>query len=277
MSTVLFLTEAKHPPRQGGPSARYRPGTGNIAAEHLLAAGHHPVMWWDHPIGPCVVGEPDVVLLRSGLPVQLERATVFADAGVPVLNDPAWHAAASDKLFQAAQFRARGVPHPRTNEDFLPNDEVVVKPRRGRSGAGVRRGRHRELTVGDDELVQEYIEPEREVRAIVVGGTPLAWCRRRPAPGDFRANLAQGGTMEPVSEVPSALTDLAVAATSAVGLDIAAVDILVTPTGPLALEVNAAPTLFGPTDAATLEVLVALEALIRQPLPRRRPPGTMMQ
>ena len=275
MGTVLFLTESKHPPRAGGPSARYRRGTGNVLAEHLLEAGHEPIMWWDHPLGPCVVESPDVVLLRSGLPVQLARARALAARGTRVVNDPDYHAAAADKQLQARRFEEAGLAHPRTGGPWIPGEPVVVKPRRGSSGHGVRLGRAGAVMCGPEEIQQAFVEAERELRAIVVGEEVLAWSRRRPAPGDFRANLAQGGTMEPIEQPPEGAEELAVAATRLLGLELAGVDLLVTGEGPLVLEVNAATTLHGPTPAATREVLEAIERLLRLPGPSGRAEDTM--
>lgn len=41
-----------------------------------------------------------------------------------------------------------------------------------------------------------------EVRAFAVGGKPLAWCLKKPAPGNFLANTRAGATLEPYA--PSA-------------------------------------------------------------------------
>ncbi len=132
---MLLLTEPKHPPRSGPPSAFYEPGRGNLLAEALLARGHRVVMWWDHPVGPMVPADPGVVALRSSHPVQLARAEVFARMGVPVVNDPVAHRRARDKLHQHEVLGAAGLLVPETTgagtatARWHGNDLVVVKPR----------------------------------------------------------------------------------------------------------------------------------------------------
>lgn len=268
---MLLLTEPKHPPRSGPPSAFYEPGRGNLLAEALLARGHRVVMWWDHPVGPMVPADPGVVALRSSHPVQLARAEVFARMGVPVVNDPVAHRRARDKLHQHEVLGAAGLLVPETTgartatARWHGNDLVVVKPRVGTSGRSVRRGRWGVMApeVGPDDLVQRFVDAEVELRATVVrsryGSVPLVnWSRRRAAPGDFRANLAQGGSMEEYGPVDPAVDEAAVAAVELLGLQVGGVDVLLTSSGPVILEVNAATTLHGPTRVATEHVVAAV-------------------
>ncbi len=264
---VLLLTEPKHPPRSGPPSARYETGRGNLLAEALLSAGHQPVMWWDHPVGPRVTSEPDLVLLRSGRPIQLRRAEDLSAAGLAVLNDPHAHRRASDKLHQAAIFASAGVPHPATYGIGLglggSSELLVAKPRSGSSGRGVRllgpEDLAEALAVGD--VVQEQVVGAPEYRVLVVGGIDVDWARKYPAAGDFRANLDQGGTMHRTERPSEQAAQIAVQAMVALGLDIGGVDLMVGRSGPVVLEVNAATTLHGSDPAATEEILRAVLGL----------------
>ena len=64
------------------------------------------------------------------------------------------------------------------------------------------------------------------------------------AVGDFRSNIHQGGSAQAVRIRPEE-RKLAVAATRALGLDVAGVDIIRSERGPLLLEVNSSPGLEG--------------------------------
>ena len=206
----------------------------------------------------------DLVLLRSGLDVQLARADLLAGRGLPVLNDPGAHRRAQDKLGQATVFLAAGVPHPRTagiGHGILKTDrELVAKPRRGSSGLGVHligQGAVG-LALERDEVVQERIVGATEYRVTVVGGRAVAWAEKIPAEGDFRANLDRGGKMRPVEPPEGSSEAAATRAVEALGLDIGGVDLMVGTSGPVVIEVNAATTLHGADEDSTKRVLEAL-------------------
>lgn len=264
---ILVLTEPKQRPRSGPPSARYQAGRGSLIGEALLSSGHRPVMWWDHPEGPSVAEDADVVLLRSGRENQLDRAQLLAASGVPVISRPEAHRSSRDKLFQAAAFERAGVAHPETAKGGapLPSGDLLAKPRRGSSGDGVRRiDREAALAIGVDELVQELLVPDVELRCTVIGERALAWASKQPAPGDFRGNIDAGATMTAAPEPADRVTEAAVAATRALGLLVGGVDLLVVDGEPVVLEVNAASTLHGPDEASTAAVLAALVELIER-------------
>ena len=97
MASIVILTRAKLPGRTGPSSARYEIGRNNALAESLTLRGHEVVMWWDEPLGPCLLETPDLVVIRSGGEINIGRAREFQGQGVPVLNDPEAHWLASDK------------------------------------------------------------------------------------------------------------------------------------------------------------------------------------
>jgi ribosomal protein S6--L-glutamate ligase len=221
-------------------------------------------MWWDHPIGPLVACEPDVVVLRSSLPINLERARGLEAGGATVVNGVDAHERARSKLHQAQRFAEEGIAHPRTaaggRPDWWSGGPVVVKPEIGSSGRGVRMlsGPDRVGEIGDGDLVQEVVESRGEFRTVVADGRALGWARRTPREGDFRANLAQGATMV-ASPPPSAdAADLAIRAVASLGLVIGGVDLIMAPEGPVIIEVNAGTTLYGPDEASTDEIVNAV-------------------
>lgn len=214
-----------------------------------------------------VGGEPDLVLLRSGRSIQLDRADRLVAAGIPVINDPVAHRAAGDKLHQARVFAARRIAHPATagvdREVAERGGPVVVKPRWGSSGVGVRLVDPADLPGerGSDVVVQEWIEGATEYRVLVVDGLDVDWAEKELAPGEFRANLARGATMRPASAPDGESARAARGAVEALGLDIGGVDLMVGPSGPVVLEVNAATTLHGSSDAGTEVILRAVLGL----------------
>ena len=64
--------------------------------------------------------------------------------------------------------------------------------------------------------------------------------RRRGKPDDFRSNLHQGGTAEPV-KISRSERETAIKAARAMKLDVAGVDLLRGEDGPKVLEVNSSP------------------------------------
>ena len=68
--------------------------------------------------------------------------------------------------------------------------------------------------------------------------------RRRGNPDDFRSNLHQGGTAEPV-RISKTEREVAIKAARAMKLDVAGVDLLRGADGPKVLEVNSSPGLEG--------------------------------
>jgi len=261
---VVILTAPKNPPRSGPASARYESGRGNPLAEGFMDQGHDVIMWWDHPEGPSLELDPDLVVLRSSVGPQLQRARAAQASGAIVVNDPDAHEQSIDKLRQAAVFVDAGISHPRTvsntDELALLRQPVVVKPRRGSSGVGVHL-----FTKGDrvreDELAQEFQDVLADYRVTVVDGQPYGWARRTPKPGEFRSNLAQGATMEEAHAPSLVAATLCCDAVAALGLHIAGVDLVMTLEGPVVLEVNAATTLWGPTPSATRQIVGAVVSL----------------
>lgn len=95
-------------------------------------------------------------------------------------------------------------------------------------------------------LVQEFIKEAggADIRCFVIGEKVVAAMMRKAAEGDFRSNLHSGGSAEKIKITPTE-RKLAVAATKAMGLQVAGVDIVRSHRGPLILEVNSSPGLQG--------------------------------
>jgi RimK family alpha-L-glutamate ligase len=178
--------------------------------------------------------------------------------GVRVLNRPPGLLATHDKLITARLLRKAGIPHPRTrrlhgsttlNGFTLP---VVAKPRFGSWGRDVdlcsdadaladyvRRMQRRDWwrTGG---IVQELVPPRSsDLRIIVSSGAVAGAAVRLAAPDEWRTNVALGGRSIATSP-PLDACELAIAATRALGIDLAGVDLLRDDESWVVLEVNGA-------------------------------------
>ena len=95
-------------------------------------------------------------------------------------------------------------------------------------------------------LVQQFVREAggEDIRCLVIAGRVVAAMKRRAAEGEFRSNLHQGGTAEPV-RVTKEEREVAVRAAKAFGLGMAGVDLLRAKDGPKVLEVNSSPGIEG--------------------------------
>jgi len=208
--------------------------------------------------------------------------------GLAVVNGSAAMALAADKFRAAARLGAAGLAVLDTclvasRADYaaalerLGGPPVVVKLPSARQGTGV----FLVTEPGDNPqidgaplmafvdrrrgvAVQRYVPPEerREFRVLVVGGEPVAAVRVRPAAGEFRANLHQGGYMTP-ARTQGRLGELAVAAAGALGLEVAGVDLMDGPMGLVVGEANLSPGFRGLEEAAGVDAAGAMVALCR--------------
>lgn len=110
-------------------------------------------------------------------------------------------------------------------------------------------------TLNANLLVQEFIKEARgkDLRCFVIDGKVVAAIQRTAAPGEFRANVHQGGTASLV-KITKEERALAIKATKVLGLSVAGVDIIRSDRGPLLLEVNSSPGLEGIETATEKDV-----------------------
>lgn len=180
--------------------------------------------------------------------------------GVRVLNPAPSLIACHDKLQTALRLSRLGVPHPATaHVDWHsppPRVEcpVVLKPRFGSWGRDVwlceshgqlkrclRRLRDRSWFRRQGVLVQALVPPAGfDVRVLVAGGRVVGAIERVAAAGEWRTNIALGGSRRPATPTPEACV-LATYAAAAVAGDLVGVDLLPLPNGHyIVLEVNGA-------------------------------------
>jgi len=209
--------------------------------------------------GDVALGRLDV---REGLDgiesgsIELERLSA---SGIEVLNRPCALVAAHDKLLTARALRLSGLPHPHTwliAEGMpapAPELPVVIKPRFGSWGrdvvlcrtadeldAALARAAFKGWFREHGALAQELVPPQGwDLRILVAGGHVVGAARRVAAPGEWRTNVALGGTSGPADPPPLART-LALAAAAAIRGDLVGVDLLPTGNGYVVSELNGA-------------------------------------
>ena len=205
------------------------------------------------------LGRLDVLPGCDGVEPGLFELLLLGRRGRRVLNPAAAVVAAHDKLRTARLLHAAGIRQPptgwvRTVGEALPvRAPLVVKPRFGSWGVDVHRcesdaDARRLLAALESRpwfrrhgaIVQELVPPAgHDLRVLVAGGTVIGAARRTAAAGEWRTNVALGGSKARADAGPVAEA-LALAAAAALRCDLAAVDLLPTHDGPVVLEINAA-------------------------------------
>jgi RimK family alpha-L-glutamate ligase len=198
--------------------------------------------------GDVALGRLDVLSSLDGIEPGFWALDQIAKNGVRLLNPPRAVIAAHDKLETADALAEAGLPHPRTEKLVDGGGSVglefpiVVKPPFGSWGEDVALCRDsQELELHLEEIrerpwfpvtgavVQELVPPVgHDLRLIVAGGCVVGAIERVAPPGEWRTNVALGGSRRPTAPPPRAC-DLAVAAAAALGIDLVGVDLL--PTG----------------------------------------------
>jgi len=190
----------------------------------------------------------------------------FQAMGLQTLNTAEAISCSRDKLLASQMFVRHGLNVPVTGFASSPLDTkdlikmvggapLIVKLLEGAQGRGVVLAETQKAaesvinamkSINANLLVQEFIKEAagKDLRCFVVGGKVVAAIERSAAIGDYRANLHQGGKAQAVRVLQNERR-LALAASRAMGLDVAGVDIIRSDRGPLLLEVNSSPGLEG--------------------------------
>ncbi len=237
------------------------------------------------------VFDADAVLARFIPAGSLEQIIYRVDAlhwieehGVPVMNSPRAIERSVDKFYSDARLHEAGVPTPETVvcERFdqamtavramlgsgSRDTAVVIKPIFGSMGHGIVRVTDPDVAfrvlqsleqIGAVFYVQRAVDSGgRDIRAFVVDGRVLGAIERRPAVGDWRANVSRGGSASAFALSPE-WERLALRAAAAIGADYAGVDLLPTDEGGAwVLEVNGVPGWQGLQTATGIDVASAV-------------------
>jgi ribosomal protein S6--L-glutamate ligase len=232
--------------------------------------------------------DADAVLPRIVPEGSLEQIIFRVDAlhwiehrGIVVMNPARAIERSVDKFYTTALLRDAGVPTPETvvcegaadamaaiDGMLADGGEVIIKPLFGSMGNGLVRLCDRELAwrvvrpvaqMRSVFYVQRAIEHDgRDLRAFVVGDRVLGAIERTAPAGDWRTNVARGGSARAV-DLPSSLQQLAVRSAEAVGAEYAGVDLLRSRDGEVfVVEVNGIPGWRGLQEATGIDVSGAI-------------------
>jgi ribosomal protein S6--L-glutamate ligase len=243
-----------------------------------------------HYRGGRMLGDFDAVIPRIRPSVTFYGCALtrhFESLGVYALNGSLPISQSRDKLFSLQLLQQSGLDIPTsgfasspvdTNDliDMVGGAPLIVKLLEGSQGRGVVLAETRKAaesvinaftSLKANLLVQEFVKEAqgKDLRCFVIDGKVVASIERAAAPGEFRANIHQGGTAQ-VVKVTKEEKYLALKATKVMGLDVAGVDIIRSNKGPLLLEVNSSPGLEGIETATDKDIASLLIAAIEKKL-----------
>ena len=174
----------------------------------------------------------------------------------PTLNRPENVLVAFHKFATATALAESGVRLPNATlaldaarlnrEKAKYGEEVVYKTAIGTHGGGtwkIHKGEQVNPRVGDryaflQELVERDEQRHRDLRIYLVDGEVVGAMRRYAPDNDWRTNVALGGDVESVGNVPTQAAEMAMEAADTIGLDYAGVDLVEGEDGWYLLEVN---------------------------------------
>lgn len=270
----------------------------NIKQSYMKLDAEQPEV---HYRGGTVLNDLDAVLTRIRPSLTFygtALARQFESMGVYTLNSSSAITQSRDKLFSLQLMLKSGIPIPTTgfaNSPIDTNDLIdmvggaplIMKLLEGTQGRGVVLAETRKAaesvinafkSLRANLLVQAFIKEAegKDLRCFVIDGKVVAAIQRTAAPGEFRANVHQGGTASVVRITPEERA-LAVKAAKVLGLKVAGVDIIRSANGPLLLEVNSSPGLEGIETATGKDIAGMIITSIEKRLRWKQPLGAVGQ
>jgi len=207
----------------------------------------------------------------------LHATAVLENSGLQVINPFHVSLTCGNKLFTTSVLARASVPVPKTLVAFTKEGAcraldalsypAVMKPVVGSWGRLIALIRDREsaqaIIESREEMqnallqiyyLQEYVNrPPRDIRILVIGEEAVAASYRYSPEGDWRTNVARGGTSEPCP-ITEELENLALKASETVGGGVLAVDCMESPKGILVHEVNSTVEFRGLCSATKVDI-----------------------
>jgi ribosomal protein S6--L-glutamate ligase len=148
-------------------------------------------------------------------------AQFFSTMGKEIFPSLETHLYADEKIKQTTLYYMLGIPHPRTRIYYHLHHSDILKdfgfpfvaklPRASSRGRGVFKidccqDLDRYLKLTRVAYIQEYLPHTRDLRVILINYQPVLAYWRECAPGNFRTNIFQGGTIHFDGVPPDILT-----------------------------------------------------------------------
>jgi len=247
-----------------------------------------------HYRGGTILNDLDAVITRIRPSVTFYGCALtrqFESMGIYTINSSSAITQSRDKLFSLQLLLKSGISIPTTgfaNSPMDTNDLIemvggaplIVKLLEGTQGRGVVLAETKKAAesvinafkaLRANLLVQEFIKEAngKDLRCFVIDGKVVASIERTAAPGEFRANIHQGGTASIVKITPKERA-LSIKAAKTLGLKVAGVDIIRSKNGPLLLEVNSSPGLEGIESATGKDIAGMMISSIEKKLGWKR-------
>lgn len=248
-----------------------------------------------HYRGGLVLNDLDAVIPRIRPSMTFYACTLlrqFESLGIYCLNSSVAIAQSRDKLRALQLLLDNGLDIPTTGFANSPLDTgdlinmvggapLIIKLLEGTQGKGVVLAETRKAaesvinafkSLNANILVQEFIKESsgKDLRCFVVDGKVVASIQRVAAPGEFRANIHQGGRAELIKITPEERR-IAIKAAKAMELKVAGVDLIRSNKGPLLLEVNSSPGLEGIETATNADIAARMIMAIEKQVAVKKP------
>lgn len=151
-------------------------------------------------------------------------ADLFNAMGKKIFPSHQTYLFAQDKIKQTSIFNLIGMPHPRTKVFYGKHQQTTITdyfkfPFIGKIPRGSAMGRGVYLIKDKVDLakycniihaayIQEFLPSDRDIRVVIIGSKVVHAYWRIAAPGEFRSNIAAGGSVS-LKPVPSSALELA--------------------------------------------------------------------
>lgn len=201
----------------------------------------------------------DIFIFR-GYNIHLKEAQILAenllDQGKVVLDEALGTKYISSKLYEASRFAKLKINHPKTFQTFSTDSykllaeklkfPIIAKPVRGMKGRGIEKINTPNEFLKffaknpGDYLIQDFFKIKSDLRIFVVDNQVLGGFRRFIPENEFRSNAIPRTRAEKIIPT-SAMKKIAIAATKALGYDIAGVDLFEFKNKLYVIEANSCP------------------------------------